>query len=168
MFVGAALTATSVGITARVLADMGKLELPEAQIILGAAVIDDIVGIIILSAVQGVAASGSLSWLAVARTTFMSAAFLGAALWIGPRVSEALVGLVRRMRGRGILIVSAVSFAFALALLAHAFGTALIVGAFTAGVLLARTDRREDIDGALKPVADLFVPIFFVMVGAKC
>ncbi len=167
VFVGAALTATSVGITARVLTDMGKLELPEAQIILGAAVIDDILGIIILSAVQGVAFSGSLSWLAVARTTVLSAAFLGAALWIGPRASEALVGLVQRMRGRGILIVSAVSFALALSLLAHAFGTALIVGAFTAGVLLARTDRREDIDGALKPVADLFVPVFFVMVGAK-
>ncbi|MBI3565823.1 MAG: cation:proton antiporter [Elusimicrobia bacterium] len=167
VFVGAALTATSVGITARVLSDMGKLDLPEAQIILGAAVIDDILGIIILSAVQGAAASGSLSWAAVARTAFMSAAFLGAALWAGPRVSEALVGLVRRMRGRGILIVPAVSFALAMSLLAHSFGTALIVGAFTAGVLLARTDRREDIQGALKPVADLFVPIFFVMVGAK-
>ncbi len=167
VFVGAALTATSVGITARVLTDMGKLDLPEAQIILGAAVIDDILGIIILSAVQGVAASGSVSWMAVARTTFMSAVFLGTAFWVGPRVSEALVRLVQRMRSGGILIVSAVSFAFAMALLAHAFGTALIVGAFTAGVLLARTDRRADIDGALKPVAALFVPIFFVMVGAK-
>ncbi|MEK6655233.1 MAG: cation:proton antiporter [Thermodesulfobacteriota bacterium] len=119
VFVGAALTATSVGITARVLAEMGKLELPETQIILGAAVIDDILGIIILSAVQGVAVSGSLSWMAVARTTFMSAAFLGAALWIGPRVAVVLVGLVQRMRGRGILIVSAVNFAFAMSLLAH-------------------------------------------------
>lgn len=167
VFVGAALTATSVGITARVLTDMGKLDLPEVHIILGAAVIDDILGIIILSAVQGVAATGVLSWPAVARTLFMSAAFLGAALWIGPRISAVLVGLVQRMRGRGILIVSAVSFAFAMSLLAHAFGTAMIVGAFTAGVLLARTDRRADIDGALKPVADLFVPVFFVMVGAK-
>lgn len=167
VFVGAALTATSVGITARVLTDMGKLELPEAQIILGAAVIDDILGIVILSAVQGAAVLGAPSWAAAARTMALSSMFLGAAFWIGPRVSSVLVGLVHRMRVRGMLIVSAVSFAFALSLLAHACGTALIVGAFTAGVLLARTDRREDIDGALQPVADLFVPIFFVMVGAR-
>ncbi|MBI5631323.1 MAG: cation:proton antiporter [Elusimicrobia bacterium] len=167
VFVGAALTATSVGITARVLADMGKLNIPEAQIILGAAVIDDILGIIILSAVQGVALSGVLSWPSVARSTLFAAGFLSVALWLGPRISQFLVGMVQRMRVRGILIVSAVIFAFITALAAHAVGTALIVGAFTAGVLLARTDKREDIDGALKPVADIFVPIFFVMVGAK-
>lgn len=167
VFVGAALTATSVGITARVLADMGKLTLPEAQIILGAAVIDDILGIIILSAVQGIASSGTLSWYAVARTTLLAAAFLAVALWLGPRISQTMIGVIRRMRVRGILIVSAVVFAFLMALAAHALGTALIVGAFTAGVLLAGTDKREDIDGALKPVADIFVPIFFVMVGAK-
>lgn len=167
VFVGAALTATSVGITARVLADMGKLNIPEAQIILGAAVIDDILGIIILSAVQGVAESGGLSWLAVGRTLALAAAFLSAALWLGPIVSKAMVGIVGRMRVKGVLIVSAIMFAFAMALLAHALGTALIIGAFTAGVLLAKTDKKEDIDGALKPVADIFVPIFFVMVGSK-
>ncbi|MBI4371399.1 MAG: cation:proton antiporter [Elusimicrobia bacterium] len=167
VFVGAALTATSVGITARVLADMGRLDAPEAQIVLGAAVIDDILGIVILSAVQGVAESGALSWASVARTALLAAGFLAAALWLGPRVSRSLVGVVRGMRVRGVLIVSAVAFAFALALLAHAVGTALIVGAFTAGVLLAGTDRREDIDGALRPLADVFVPIFFVMVGAR-
>lgn len=167
VFIGAALTATSVGITARVLSDMGKLNIPEARIILGAAVIDDILGIIILSAVQGIASSGSLSWASVARTTFLAVGFLAVALWLGPQISKYLIGVVQRMRVRGILIVSAVVFAFATALLAHALGTALIVGAFTAGVLLAKTDKREDIDGALKPVSDIFVPIFFVMVGAK-
>lgn len=167
VFVGAALTATSVGITARVLTDMGMLDAPESQVILGAAVIDDVLGIVILSAVQGVAASGTLSWPSVARTTLLAAGFLALALWLGPRVSRTLIGVVERMRGRGVLIVSAVLFAFAMALLAHAMGTALIVGAFTAGALLARTDKREDIKGTLKPVADIFVPIFFVMVGTK-
>jgi Kef-type K+ transport system membrane component KefB len=167
VFVGAALTATSVGITARVLTDMGKLHIPEAQIILGAAVIDDILGIIILSVVQGIAISGSLSWFSVARTTLLATVFLAVALWLGPRISQSMVGVIQRMRVRGVLIVSAVIFAFVMALVAHAVGTALIVGAFTAGVLLAGTDKREDIDGALKPVADIFVPIFFVMVGAK-
>ncbi|MDE2290598.1 MAG: cation:proton antiporter [Elusimicrobia bacterium] len=167
IFVGAAMTATSVGITARVLADMGKLSSREAQIVLGAAVIDDILGLIILAAVEGIARSGSVSWLQVGRITVMACAFLGVALWLGPGLSKRLIKLVRMMRVRGILIVTAVCFAFAMALLAQELGTALIVGAFTAGILLARTDKREDIDGALKPVADIFVPIFFVMVGAK-
>jgi len=167
VFIGAALTATSVGITARVLSDMGKLGIPEAQIVLGAAVIDDILGIIILSAVQGIAASGALSWTGVLRTTLLAAAFLTAAVWVGPRISERMVKLVHRMRVRGMLIVSAVCFAFAMALIAHSLGTAMIIGAFTAGIVLARTDKREDIDTALKPISDLFVPVFFVMVGTK-
>lgn len=167
VFVGAALTATSVGITARVLSDMGKLDLPESQIILGAAVIDDILGIIILSVVQGMAQSGEFSWWATSRTTLLAAVFLVAALLAGPYASRWLVKIVENMRGRGVLIASSISFAFALALLAHALGTALIVGAFTAGILLARTDKKTDVDEALKPVSDIFVPIFFVMIGAK-
>lgn len=167
VFVGAALTATSVGITARVLSDLGRLGGAEGQIILGAAIIDDIVGVILLSAVQGIAAAGALSWGAVARTSLLAALFLAGALAIGPQLSTRLVSLVQRMRVRGVLIVAAVSFAFAMALLAHALGTAMIVGAFTAGLLLAQTDRKADIDETLKPVTDLFVPVFFVMVGAK-
>ena len=167
VFVGAALTATSVGITARVLSDMGKLERPEAQIILGAAVIDDVLGIIILSALQGAAVSGTLQWGAALKTTLLSAGFLAAAFWLGPHLSNALVKAVHRMRVRGVLVSLAVCFAFAMALAAHALGTAMIVGAFTAGILLARTDKKEDIDRTVRPVVDIFAPVFFVMVGAK-
>ncbi|MDD5302000.1 MAG: cation:proton antiporter [Elusimicrobia bacterium] len=167
IFVGAALTATSVGITARVLSDMGKLSLPEAQIVLAAAVIDDVLGIIILSAVQGIASSGSLQWAGVIKTILLSASFLAAALWLGPHLSNALVKIVRRMRVRGVLVGMAVCFAFAMALAAHALGTAMIVGAFTAGILLSRTDRKEDIDETIRPVVDVFAPVFFVMVGAR-
>lgn len=167
VLVGAALTATSVGITARVLYDSDALASREGQIILGAAVIDDVLGLIILSAVQGVVAQGRLSWPGVALNAALSAAFLAAALSFGPLLSKRLVALVPRMRVRGVLIVAALGFAFALALAAHAAGSALIVGAFMAGALLADTDRKEDIDGALQPVADVFVPVFFVMVGAR-
>ncbi len=167
VFIGAALTATSVGITARVLSDMGRLGLPESRIVLGAAVIDDILGLVILSAVQGMALSGSFSWWATAKAAALAALFLALALWVGQHASAFLLGLVERMRVRGVLIAAAVSFAFALALLAHALGTALIVGAFTAGALLARTDHKANIDKALKPLSDIFVPIFFVMIGAK-
>lgn len=167
VFVGAALTATSVGITARVLSDMGKLDAPEAQIVLGAAVIDDVLGVIILSAVAGIAASGRLEWLGVVRVTALSAAFLAAALWLGPSLSEGLVKVVHRMRVRGVLVGAALCFALALSLAAHLIGTAMIVGAFCAGILLARTDKKEDIDRTMRPVADVFAPVFFVMVGAK-
>ncbi|MBI4376003.1 MAG: cation:proton antiporter [Elusimicrobia bacterium] len=167
VFIGAAMTATSIGITARVLADLGRLEAVEAKIILGAAVIDDIIGIIILSAVEGMAHSGAFSWLSIARTTMLAAGFFGLALWLGPMVSRTLVTVAKRMQVRGILIVSSIIFAFSMALFAQLLGTALIVGAFTAGMLLAATDKREDIDGRLKPIADIFMPIFFVMVGAK-
>jgi len=167
VFVGATLTATSVGITARVLSDMGKLHLPEAQIVLGAAVIDDVLGIMILSAVQGIAVTGSLQWSGVLKTILLSGAFLAAALWLGPYLSNALVKVVHRMRVRGVLVGAAVCFAFAMALAAHALGTAMVVGAFTAGILLARTDKKEDIDETIRPVVDVFAPVFFVMVGAK-
>lgn len=167
VFVGAALTATSVGITARVLSDMGKLSTPEAQIVLGAAVIDDVLGIVILSAVQVLAASGSLQWGGVLKTVLLSAGFLAAALGLGPSLSRFLVDVVRRMRVRGVLVGAAVCFAFAMALAARALGTAMIVGAFTAGLLLARTDKKEDIGETIRPIVDVFAPVFFVMVGAK-
>lgn len=167
VFVGAALTATSVGITARVLSDLGKLSTKEAQIVLGAAVIDDVLGVIILSAVEGMAATEKFSWFATIRSTILALGFLGVSLWLGPYASTYLLKAVETMRVRGVLIASAICFAFALALIAHSLGTALIVGAFTAGILLARTDHRARIDEAIKPVSDIFVPVFFVMVGAK-
>jgi len=167
VFVGAAMTATSVGITARVLADLGKLQSREARIVLGAAVIDDVIGVILLAVVSGAAATGAFSGALALKTTLLSAGFLAAALWLGPHLTARLVKLVDRMRVRGVLVASAVVFAFALALLAHALGTALIVGAFTAGILLAGTERRVDVEAAISPVADLFVPVFFVMVGAQ-
>jgi Kef-type K+ transport system membrane component KefB len=94
-------------------------------------------------------------------------AFLAAALYFGPYLSEGLVKIVHRMRVRGVLVGAALCFALALSLAAHLIGTAMIVGAFCAGILLARTDKKEDIDHTIRPVADVFAPIFFVMVGAK-
>lgn len=164
---GAALTATSIGITARVLADLGQLDRLESRIILGAAVIDDIIGIVILSAVQSMASSSGFSWAATIKTAALAGAFLLGALWAGRSLSSGLMEIVKKMKGRGVLIVASLSFAFAMALLAERLGTALIVGAFTGGILLARTDRRHEIDEALSPIAAVFVPVFFVLVGAQ-
>lgn len=172
IFVGATLTATSVGITARVLSDLKVLSTREAKIILGAAVIDDVIGIVILSVVSSLAgqvASGSgmgVSAMGILQTAVVAFGFLVVAFLVGDRLSKPLFRLVDKMRVRGILLLSALSFALLLAYLADLAGSAMIIGSFAAGMVLARTNHFETIGTRLKPVADVFTPIFFVTVGA--
>jgi Kef-type K+ transport system membrane component KefB len=167
IFIGAALTATSIGITARILADLGALDTAEARIVIGAAVIDDILGIVILSVVERLGATGAVSLGEVARVVALAVGFVVVAVAVGQLAAGPIIRVVVNMRSRGVLIVGSLVFAFALALGAHAAGSAAIIGAFTAGLILARTDSRVDIEHALKPIADLLVPIFFVAVGAQ-
>jgi Kef-type K+ transport system membrane component KefB len=170
--VGATLTATSVGITARVLSDMNRLQSGEAKIILGAAVIDDILGLIILGVVSGLIESsesgigGSVSAASVGIIFLKAFGFLFAAIIIGNLISKRLFNLVEKMRVRGVLLLSALSFAFIFAFLASLVGLAPIVGAFAAGLVLANTNQFKSIEERLKPVSDFFTPIFFIMVGA--
>ncbi len=169
---GATLTATSVGITARVLSDMNRLQSGEAKIILGAAVIDDILGLIILGVVSGLIESsesgigGSVSAASVGIIFLKAFGFLFAAIIIGNLISKRLFNLVEKMRVRGVLLLSALSFAFIFAFLASLVGLATIVGAFAAGLVLANTHQFKSIEERLKPVSDFFTPIFFIMVGA--
>ncbi|HEY7654664.1 MAG TPA: cation:proton antiporter [Methylomirabilota bacterium] len=165
VFVGATLTATSVGITARVLADIGRLQDPAAHVVLGAAVVDDILGLIILAIVTGVALSGGVSLGAVALLSAKAVVFLAVALGLGLRLAPRLVGWIGRLRARGTLVVYSLVFAMALATAAERIGLATIVGAFAAGLVLATTERRSHIEERIKPVADLLVPVFFVTVG---
>ena len=167
VFVGATLTATSVGITARVLADLGRLHDAAAKVVLGAAVVDDILGLIILAVVTGVAQTGGVSLGAVAVLSMKAVAFLVLAIIVGIRLAPTLIGWIGRMKARGTLIVYSVIFAVALAAVADLIGLATIIGAFAAGLVLATTERREHIEERLKPVADLLVPVFFVTVGMK-
>jgi len=170
--VGATLTATSVGITARVLSDMNRLQSGEAKIILGAAVIDDILGLIILGVVSGLIESSesgigvSVSAASVGIIFLKAFGFLFAAIIIGNLISKRLFNLVEKMRVRGVLLLSALSFAFIFAFLASLVGLAPIVGAFAAGLVLANTNQFKSIEERLKPVSDFFTPIFFIMVGA--
>lgn len=166
IFVGATLTATSIGITARVLSDIGKIRSREAQIILGAAVIDDILGLIILSVVQSLAATGDVSLRAIGRIMLLALGFLAAAIWLGRILAPLLVRIASRMRVRGILLIAALSFALALAYLAELAGSAPIIGAFAGGITLAESERRVHLEEALKPLADFFVPIFFALISA--
>jgi len=167
VFVGATLTATSVGITARVLADLGRLQDAAANVVLGAAVVDDILGLIILAVVTGVAQTGLVSLGGVALLSGKAVVFLVVALFLGLKLAPALVRWIGRLRARGTLVVYAVVFAVALAALADLIGLATIIGAFAAGLILATTERRAHIEERIKPVADLLVPVFFVTVGMK-
>ena len=167
VFVGAALTATSVGITARVLSDLGRLQDAAAKVVLGAAVVDDILGLIILAVVTGVAQTGEVSFGGVAWLSAKAVVFMVAAIALGIRFAPVFIRYVGRMKTRGTLIVYAVLFAFVLAAIADLIGLAAIIGSFAAGLILAKTDQREHVEERIKPVADLFVPIFFVTIGMK-
>jgi len=165
VFIGAALTATSVGVTARVLSDLGRLPEPAAQVVLGAAVADDVLGLVVLSVVEGLARPRGVSPWSVVTLLLGAVAFLTLAITVGVRLAPFFVRWVDRMQVRGSLIVWAVVFCTVLAVLAERSGLASLVGAFAAGLALAKTDRRAHIEERIKPVADLFVPIFFVVIG---
>ncbi len=167
VFIGATLTATSVGITARVLHDLRAMHSLESRLIIGAAVIDDIIGLILLGLVSALAAGNAVNVLTVARSFAVAVGFLvvavGAGLVIAPRVFD----FVNRMRVRGVLLVAAFSFVLVIAALADTVGSAPIVGAFAAGLILSGTNQFELISQRIRPVADIFTPIFFLSIGAK-
>ena len=167
IFVGAALTATSIGITARVLSELKSLDTREGQIILGAAVVDDVLGLVILAVVGQIAERGSVEPSTVARSLALAVGFLAVAIALGMPVSRFLIGFVGKANVRGVLVAVSVAFALLLAVAAHEAGSAEIVGGFAAGLVLARTNRRHDIDQALRPIVDVFAPVFFVSVGAQ-
>ena len=167
VFIGATLTATSVGITARVLSDLGRLQEPASRVVLGAAVLDDVLGLVILAVVTGLVQTGAFSLATVALILAKALVFLVLAVALGTRFAPALLRWVGKMQARGSLIVYAVLFCVLLAALSERIGLAAIIGAFAAGLILARTEPRAHIEEQLKPVADLFVPVFFVTVGMK-
>jgi Kef-type K+ transport system membrane component KefB len=151
---------------------MNKLQSEEAKIILGAAVIDDILGLIILGVVSGLIEAsasgdgGGISTLGVGIIFVKAFGFLIVAILVGNLISKKLFNLVETMKVRGVLLLSAISFAFIFAFLASLVGLAPIVGAFAAGLVLANTNQFKSIEENLKPVSDFFTPIFFIMVGA--
>ncbi|MCS7309238.1 MAG: cation:proton antiporter [Armatimonadetes bacterium] len=166
-FIGATLTATSVGITARVLKDLGVLRWGESQIVLGAAVADDVIGLLILAVFSGLAQGESLSFWQVGRVLLLALLFLAGALTVGLKASHWMLRIAQRMRARGALVTAALVLCFTLAALAQLVGLAPIVGAFSAGLVLARTEHRLRITDRATALADLLVPLFFVMMGAQ-
>jgi Kef-type K+ transport system membrane component KefB len=164
--VGAALTATSVGITARMLADLGWLQDPEGQVILGAAILDDVIGLVILTVIAGLTAGHELAPGGVAMTALAAFGFLGATLLVGRLVVPRLTALLDRSELPGTPAILALMLAFGLGWLAHLAGSAEIIGAFAAGVLVVGTPRFHDIEVGVTRLGHFFVPLFFVVVGA--
>jgi Kef-type K+ transport system membrane component KefB len=167
IFVGATLTATSVGITARVLSDLSRMNTEEAKIIIGAAVIDDVIGLVILTVVSGMAAGASISAVGIVRVSAVAVGFLVMAVLVGRFAVPRLFDLVVRMQVRYVLLVFAFAFALGLSAVAAMAGSALIIGAFAAGIILSGTNQFDTIEREVRPVASIFAPIFFVSVGAS-
>jgi len=163
---GAALTATSIGISARTLSDLGQLRTPEGQIVLGAAVLDDVIGLVILSVVAGLVGGRAVTAGGIASTIGIAVGFIVVALVLGNLFIPPFFRFVDRIEGSGTLGVAALAFAFLLAALAAVAGSATIIGAFAAGLILHNTPQRSRIDSATTSLGHFFVPIFFAVVGA--
>lgn len=175
LFLGAALTATSVGITARVLRDMGKVSSAEGQIILGAAVIDDVIGLLVLAVMVGLAGGGGSGGVAatLALVTAKALGFVVGALVLGRWAAPRLFRLAARVGGKGVLFTLALLVCFGLSWIANAVGLAPIVGAFAAGLVLegvpftALLGEEARLEDHLVPLTAVLVPIFFVRMGLQ-
>jgi Na+:H+ antiporter len=180
LFAGATLAATSVGITARVLKDIRRMDTKEAQIILGAAVVDDVLGLIILAVVSGIVGSinrsgaADVSMMPVLWIIFKAVAFLLGAILIGRLLAGRVIHFGARARVAGLPIVLSLIYCFLLAGLAETIGLAAIVGAFAAGLVLDETSyaaypqmKTRRIEELVAPISSIFVPVFFVLMGIR-
>jgi len=167
IFAGAALTATSIGITSKVLAEIGQLKSKEGQIIVGAAVIDDVLGIIVLAVVASLAKTGEVDITNVFILLISAIAFLFGSILLGSFFNKTFNAIVSKLKTRGNIVIPAFIFAYLMAFIGNAIHLEAILGAFAAGLVLDETDARNELDELIKPVADLLVPVFFVTVGAR-
>ncbi|MEL4897827.1 cation:proton antiporter [Crocosphaera sp. Alani8] len=167
IFAGAALTATSIGITSKVLSELGYLKSKEGQIIVGAAVIDDVLGIIVLAVVASLAKTGTVDVVNVIYLIVSATVFLLGSIFLGNFFNKSFVAVSEVLQTRGKLVIPALIFAFFMAFLANVIQLEAILGAFAAGLVLDETDKRKELDQQVIPIADILVPIFFVSVGAK-
>lgn len=178
MFLGATLTATSVGITARVLKDINRLHSREARIVLGAAVIDDVLGLIILAIVSGMIqaadAGAEMSSTAIFWLVAKAILFLGLSIIVGRYTYPSLFRVANYLRVHGMLLIMSIVMCFLFAAAAAWAGLAPIVGAFAAGLVLDPVKYQDirhldmakhNLEEALEPVMTFLVPVFFVLMG---
>jgi Kef-type K+ transport system membrane component KefB len=166
LFVGTAIASTSVGVTARVLKDLGLLRRSAAKVVLGAAVIDDVLGPLVLAVVVGLS-SGHADMLRVLVIVGEIAVFLAFELWLAPRLVKRHAHLVERLHTPNAPFVIAVAIMLLTAATAEWIGLAAVVGAFLAGMMLAETEDRFSISRDTRPLYDWLVPYFFAVTGMQ-
>lgn len=167
MFVGTAMVATSVGITARVLGSMGVLETTTARIILGAAVIDDILGLLILAVVTNLAA-GSINYAALGITAALAIGFTAFVALVGARVMKRITPRIENLRGSHSLFVAGLLLCLGLSVAAAYLGVAAIIGAFLAGMAFAEaTEDKPTMHKQMSGVTEFLVPFFLVNIGMQ-
>lgn len=180
LFIGGTLTATSIGITVRVLADLGRQHSPEGQIVLGAAVLDDILGVVLLALLYEFSIGGGINLINIGKVIMFIAAFFVLAPLAAKFISQLIQRFDKINQMPGLIPTTIVSLVLFFAWLAHAVGAPEILGGFAAGLALSRrfflpfgmalsTDGKfsHRIDTQMKPIIQLFTPIFFVMVGVS-
>lgn len=172
LFIAAAMVATSVGITAYVLKDLGLMETVEAKVILGAAVIDDVIGLIVLSMVSGIAGGGSLDILDIAVVAAMAVGFVVLIMFVTAMIPKARTRVKNRENDKGRRLhhhITPLPFAliicFGLSALASYLNLAAIVGAFLAGMLFAEFKDIWPAEEKFNPINEFLVPFFFIHIG---
>jgi len=174
LIMAGALCATSVGISARVFQDMKKLDLPEAQVVLGAAILDDILGLIVLAVVTGILTSGAVGLSAIALIVLKAVLFFGAVVWFGIRFLKKDIAFFARLDRTNVRLYFSFCLLLLCAWLADLMGLATIIGAFAAGLILEdqyfeveRTSPEggHSVESLLAPLQQLFAPLFFVLLG---
>jgi Kef-type K+ transport system membrane component KefB len=167
MFVAAAFVATSAGITARVLQELGALQRIESRVILGAAVIDDILAMLLLGVVTSLQASGSVQIGALAIVLAQAVGFVAVIGWLGTRVMRRTGHLIERPINPLSPLAITLALCLGLAFLSTRFGLAAIIGAFLAGMIASETRKREELEHQTQPLLAFLTPFFFVITGAK-
>jgi Kef-type K+ transport system membrane component KefB len=172
VFLAAAVTATSIGITARVFQDMKQLQMREAKVVLGAAVIDDVLGLIVLALVTGLASRGSIALATVAGIFVKALVFLVGVLVLGAILVPRLVTLFVTLSRSNVRIIFPFALLMLLAWLADQVGLATIIGAFAAGIIIKedyfpQAGQGQTVASIMAPIQALFAPIFFVLIGLQ-
>jgi len=174
LFIGATLCATSVGITARVFKDLNKLHIAEAKVILGAAIIDDILSLVVLAVVVGIVSTGHIVFSEVGRIIILSSVFLGIVIFFGEKLVGWKIQQFKKIERDNIKLLFPLCLLCFMAWLANQIELATIVGAFAAGLILSEDQFKSDqegekttIEGTFQPLEAIFAPIFFVLMGMQ-
>ena len=168
LFVGAIMTATSVGITARVLSDIRRLDTPEGTTVLAGAVVDDVLGILILAVVIGIADTGEVSAADIGVVAAKAIGFWLGLLVIGSLLARRISNICLWFQSPGVLVGLALFLAFLASAVAEIyFGLAMIIGAYTMGLVLSDTELKHRIEEPMIQIGHFVVPVFFVVIGMQ-